>query len=266
MNKLVEKLNSYNINCETLIILGSGLNEYVESVEIIDSFNIKDIFNIKTDESIGHKGIVYVVKVAGKALYIMSGRLHYYEGTEDYIMRDIIQAFAYSGVKTLIVTNACGGMNLNFQPGDIMLITDHINMSGRNPLVGMNNNDLGPRFVDMSVAYDYEYRQIFKQISLEKHIDIKEGVYVSYLGPSYETPAEIKAFRILGGDAVGMSTVPEVILARHSGMKVLGISIITNLASGLSKSKLNHEEVLQNSRKALKNFSILLNDFLKILK
>lgn len=266
MNKLVEKLNSYKVKSQILIILGSGLNEYVESLEVIDSFNIKDIFNIKTDESIGHKGIVYLAKSSEKVIYIMSGRVHYYEGTEDNVMRDIIQSFAYSGVKTLIVTNACGGMNLDFKPGDIMLITDHINMSGRNPLVGENNNDLGPRFVDMSVAYDLEYRQMIKNISLRRQIEVKEGVYVSYLGPSYETPAEIKAFRILGGDAVGMSTVPEVILARHSGMKVLGISIITNLASGLSKSKLNHEEVLQNSRKALKNFSILLNDFLKILK
>ncbi len=265
MNKLVEKLNSLKYKSEILIILGSGLSEYVESVEIIDSFNIKDIFNIKTDESIGHKGIVYLVKAAGKVSYIMSGRVHYYEGTEDHVMRDIIQSFAYSGVKTLIVTNACGGMNLNFKPGDIMMITDHINMSGRNPLVGVNNNDLGPRFVDMSVAYDLEYRKIFKDISLENNIDIKEGVYVSYLGPSYETPAEIRAFQILGGDAVGMSTVPEVILARHSGMRVLGISVITNLASGLSSNKLNHEEVLENSKKALKDFSKLLNDFLKKL-
>lgn len=263
MNKLTLKLNEYEVKSEILVILGSGLNEYTKNLEIIDSFSLSQVYNIKTDESIGHKGLIYLAKLNNRYFFVMSGRLHYYENTSDEMMRVIIQSFAYYGVKTLIVTNACGGMNEEFKPGDIMIINDHINMSGRNPLVGKNNADLGPRFVDMSVAYDLDYRNLVKEIARKNQIKVKEGVYVSYLGPSYETPAEIRAFRLLGGDVVGMSTVPEVIVARHAGLRVLGLSVITNLASGLSKTKLNHQEVLINSQKAVANMRILLNDFIE---
>lgn len=263
MNKLVEKLNQLKEKSEILIILGSGLNEFLKATEIIDSLALEKVLDVKTDKSIGHVGIIYLVKVKDKYVYILSGRKHYYENPSDKTMRSIIQAFAYLGIKTLIVSNAAGGMNESFKPGDIMIIDDHINMLGRNPLVGDNNNDLGPRFVDMSEAYDKNYRNLIDQISKDLAIDIKHGIYMSYLGPSYETPAEIKAFRMLGGDAIGMSTVPEVIVARHASIKVLGISIITNMASGISKEKLSHEDVLKTSQKSLSRFSNLLTSFLK---
>ncbi|MFW5794938.1 MAG: purine-nucleoside phosphorylase [Bacillota bacterium] len=265
MNKLAETLNKFTEKAEILVILGSGLDEYLHKTDIIKSLSLAKILDVKTDETIGHKGIVYLVKINNKNVYLLSGRKHYYENPNDKTMREIIQAFAYVGVKTLIVTNASGGMNPNFKPGDIMVIEDHINMMGRNPLVGDNNNDLGPRFVDMSEAYDKGYRDLIKFIAKKVTIEIKQGIYVSYLGPSYETPAEIRAFRMLGGDAIGMSTVPEVIVARHANIKVLGISVITNMASGISKSKLTHEEVLKTSAASLSKFSILLTEFINKL-
>ncbi|MCF7924614.1 MAG: purine-nucleoside phosphorylase [Candidatus Izimaplasma sp.] len=265
MKKLIKKLNSFKGKANVLVILGSGLNEFINETDIVESFSLSKILGIKTDTSIGHNGNIHLVKLAKKYIYILEGRKHYYENPSDKTMREIIQAFAYIGIETLVVTNAAGGMNPEFKPGDIMMIDDHINMLGRNPLVGENNNDLGPRFVDMSVAYDKNYRKLIDKIAKELTIDLKHGIYVSYLGPSYETPAEIKAFRLLGGDAVGMSTVPEVIVARHAGIKVLGISIITNMASGISKEKLSHDDVLKTSKKALSKFSDLLINFLKQL-
>ncbi|HOO44323.1 MAG TPA: purine-nucleoside phosphorylase, partial [Bacillota bacterium] len=199
----------------------------------------------------------------GVPLLVMEGRKHYYEGVSDSEMRFMIQSFARIGVKQLVVTNACGGMNPDFEQGDIMLIEDHINMMGRNPLVGHNVDELGERFVDMSEPYDIEYRQLIDEIAKVENIKIQKGIYVSYMGPSYETKAEIRAFRMLGGDAVGMSTVPEVIVARHAKMRVLGLSIITNMSTGISKNKLSHEEVLETSKKSLAKLTILISRFIK---
>jgi len=154
-------------------------------------------------------------------------------------------------------------MNLDFKPGDIMVITDHINMMGRNPLVGENNYELGERFVDMTEPYDIEFRKLIDELAKKNNINLQHGVYVSYLGPSYETKAEIKAFKILGGDAIGMSTVPEVIIARHASMRVLGLSIITNMSTGISKNKLSHKEVLETSKKTVKKLSKLLVKFVQ---
>ena len=251
---------------ETLIILGSGINEFINNLKDKISVSYQELFYFETDTSIGHNGILHMGYINNVPVLVMEGRRHYYEGVLDSEMRMFIQTFAELGVKNLIVTNACGGMNETFKQGDIMLIEDHINMMGRNPLVGRNNDSLGARFVDMSEPYDIEYRELMLKIAKENKINIQQGVYVSYLGPSYETKAEIKAFRMLGGDVVGMSTVPEVIIARHAGIRVLGLSIITNMSTGISKTKLSHEEVLETSKKSIDKLSKLLIEFIGRMK
>jgi purine-nucleoside phosphorylase len=168
------------------------------------------------------------------------------------------------GAESLLVTNAAGGVNWNFAPGDLMAITDHINYMGTNPLIGENDDDLGPRFPDMSEAYDKEYIATLKRVARRLDIDLKEGVYVGFTGPTYETPAEIRFVRTIGGDAVGMSTVPEVIVANHSGMRVLGISTITNLAAGMQKN-LNHAEVVETTERVKESFKTLVKETLKEL-
>lgn len=246
---------------ETMIILGSGINEFCDLLEDELVVSYEELFSIKTDQSIGHKGYLHMGYINKKPLLVLEGRKHYYEGITEEEMRLLVQSFIKVGIKNMIVTNACGGMNESFSPGDIMVIEDHINMMGRNPLVGDNNN-LGPKFVDMSEPYDLEFRQIINEVGKKENIKLKKGVYVSYLGPSYETKAEIRAFKILGGDAVGMSTVPEVILARQADVRVLGLSIITNMSTGISKNKLSHEEVLEVGKKSIKGLSKLIVGFL----
>ena len=176
-----------------------------------------------------------------------------------------IRVMKLLGVKTLIVTNAAGAVNTSFKPGDLMIITDHINLSGNNPLIGKNLDLFGPRFPDMSNAYNKELRKIAKNVANSINIDIKEGVYAMMSGPTYETPAEIKMIRILGGDAVGMSTVPEVIVANHCGIKVVGISCLTNMAAGILEQPLNHEEVIETSNKVKNNFITLMKTLIKEL-
>ena len=189
----------------------------------------------------------------------MEGRFHYYEG---YKMNEVtfpIRVMKLLGVKTLIVTNAAGAVNTSFTPGDLMIITDHINLSGNNPLIGKNLDLFGLRFPDMSNAYDKELRNLAKKVANSINLNIKEGVYTMMSGPSYETPAEIKMIGILGGDAVGMSTVPEVIVANHCKIKVIGISCMTNMAAGILEQPLNHEDVIEASNK-------VKNDFIKFMK
>lgn len=255
-------LDHFHLIPKTLIILGSGLNELTEQLTDCTKISYEEIFFFESDATIGHNGYLHLGYLNDKAVLVMEGRRHYYEEVKDEDMRFIIQSFARIGVKNMVVTNACGGMNESFAPGDLMVIEDHINMMGRNPLVGPNEYDLGPRFVDMSEPYDLEYRRVIDSIAKEHHISLQHGIYVAYLGPSYETKAEIRAFRMLGGDAVGMSTVPEVIIARHAGMRVLGISVITNMATGISKTKLNHEEVLETSKQASSRLMTLLSCFI----
>ncbi|QWC00335.1 purine-nucleoside phosphorylase [Mycoplasmatota bacterium] len=256
-------LNKFTYVPETMIILGSGINEFINALTDSESISYTDLFDLDTDESIGHKGKLHMGFIDNKAILVLEGRKHYYEGIKDSDMRLLIQSFAQIGVKNMIVTNACGGMNETYHPGDIMVIEDHINLSGRNPLVGINNDALGPRFVDMSEPYDYAFRKIIDDVAKKENIKLQHGIYVSYLGPSYETKAEIRAFRMLGGDAVGMSTVPEVILARHANMRVLGLSIITNMSTGISNQILSHDEVLKTSKKAMNKMSTLMIEFLK---
>jgi len=250
---------------ETLIILGSGIGEFTENLKRKTVVSYKDLFAFESDQSIGHKGNLHLGFLEDIPLLVMEGRKHYYEDVTDAEMRKAIQSFARIGVKNIIITNACGGMNENFAPGDIMVIEDHINMTGRNPLVGKNDDELGSRFPDMSEPYDLEFRKKIDEAGETLNIKLRHGIYVGYLGPSYETKAEIRAFRILGGDAVGMSTVPEVIVARHAGMRVLGLSLITNMSTGISKQPLSHQEVLEIGKRTVGKLSGLLTSFIKKL-
>lgn len=247
---------------KTLIILGSGLGDLVHDLKESNVIPYSSIPHFPFIALEGHSGELWVGKIGEVSLYVMKGRNHYYQGFSDEEMRYPIQLFAYMGVKDMIITNACGGMNTTFIPGDIMLIEDHINMMGRNPLTGDNVDFLGPRFSDMTDPYTSEYLTKSLDISKKYNLNLKKGVYVGYHGPNYETKSEIKAYRMLGGDAVGMSTVPEVIVGAHSGMKILGISCITNLSTGLSKKALSHEEVLETSKTEIERIRHLITAFL----
>jgi purine-nucleoside phosphorylase len=195
----------------------------------------------------GHAGQFVCGNLNGKNVIMMQGRFHYYEGNSMELLALPVYIMKNLGVNKLIVTNAAGGINKSFVPGDLMIINDHINLTFNNPLIGKNDEKIGPRFPDMSVSYDKELIILAKEISAAHEIGVKEGVYLMMTGPNYETPAEIRMARILGGDAVGMSTVPEVIAARHCNIKVLGISCITNMAAGITDKPLNHAEVIKTS-------------------
>ncbi len=246
-----------------LIILGSGLGDFAEQLHQSTTISYKDIPYFPLKQVEGHSGDLVVGTLYHKTVAVMKGRPHYYQGFSDEEMRFPIHLFAKMGIKNLIVTNACGGMNEDFAPGDIMLIEDHINMMGRNPLTGDNQDEIGPRFVDMSEPYDYKWIRLVTKIAESETIKVQKGIYVGYSGPNYETKSEILAYRNMGGDAIGMSTVPEVIVAKHSGMKVLGISCITNMSTGISKNPLSHEEVLIVSKMALSKISRLLLKFIE---
>jgi purine-nucleoside phosphorylase len=196
--------------------------------------------------------------MGGKKAVFMQGRFHYYEGWKMEEIAFPIWVFRSLGVKMLIVTNAAGGINTSFNPGDLMLIKDHINFTNNNPLIGPNLEAFGPRFPDMSEAYSKELTDIVRACALSNGIKLQEGTYIFLTGPSYETPAEIRAFRILGADAVGMSTVPEVLAANHCGIKTAGISCITNMAAGILDAPLNHREVIETAERVKENFSKLI--------
>ncbi len=243
---------------DMLLILGSGLGGLVESLREPVSIPYKNLpdFPITTVE--GHEGQLVGGYLGNKYVIAMRGRFHYYEG---YKMEELvfpIQAIRRLGAETLIVTNAAGIVNRDYKPGELMLIEDHINMTGRNPLRGPNDDEFGPRFPDMTEAYDRELRMLAKKCAVEQGILLHAGIYVGTPGPSYETPAEIRMIRYLGGDAVGMSTVPEVIVANHCGMRVLGISCLTNYGAGMREERLNHEDSMAVSAKSGTNFTRLL--------
>jgi purine-nucleoside phosphorylase len=236
------------------LILGSGLGNLADEIEEAIKIEYKDIPNFPLSTVEGHEGALVFGKLKGKSVVAMKGRFHYYEG---YGLEDVtfpVRVMKSLGVEKLIVTNAAGGSNIEFVPGDLMLIEDHINFSLRNPLIGTNYEELGSRFPDMSRAYDREMIESAKSVSEALGIDLKRGVYAWVTGPSYETPAEVRMLSKLGVDAVGMSTVPEVIVARHGGIKVLGISCITNMASGILDKPLDHSEVIETSEIARDKF------------
>lgn len=228
---------------ETVIVLGSGLGGFADTLENKKTVGYSEIPGFLASTAPGHAGKMICGDVNGKSVLCMSGRFHFYEG---YSMQDIgffVRVLKVAGVKNLIVTNAAGGINSSFKPGDLMLIRDHIKFFDDSPLRGENFAELGPRFNDMSEAYTPALSEIALKAAKTENIDLKQGVYAFMPGPSYETPAEIKMLGIVGADAVGMSTVPEVITAAHCDMNVLGISCITNYAAGIGSEKLSHDDV-----------------------
>ena len=245
------------------VILGSGLNEIIEEMmDVKETIPFHDIPDMPEATAPGHVGRFLYGTIAGVPAFALQGRLHIYEG---YAMEDVVRPvkiFHALGVETLIVTNASGGINLRYHAGDFMLIEDHINLMGRNPLVGPKEEGLA-RFPDMTFAYDREYIAILKRIAEKYPATVHSGVYLGLTGPNYETPAEIRAFRTLGADAVGMSTIPEVLAARQRNMRVCGISLISNMAAGVLDQKLTEEEVLEAGRAAQPVFSGIVTDFIR---
>ncbi len=255
-----------NIKPEIAIVLGSGLGVMAEEIEDAVEITYADIPNFPVSTVEGHAGKLVAGKLRGKPVLAMKGRFHYYEG---YSMDQVvfpIRVMKMLGIKNLIVTNAAGGINKEFSPGDLMLIKDHIKFFSESPLRGKNIDAFGPRFNDMSNAYTLSLRELAKEIAYGLGLTIREGVYGFMPGPSYETPAEIRMLQILGADAVGMSTVPEVIVAAHAGMKVLGISCITNMAAGILDKPLCHEEVVETAERAREKFITLVKAIIEKLK
>lgn len=257
------------------LVLGSGLGGLADEVSEPAALAYADIPGFPVSTAPGHAGRFVkgklgagsasgamdadgVIGAGGAPVVMMQGRFHCYEGWDASQIAFPIRVLHRWGVQVLVLTNAAGGVNLSFRPGDFMLICDHINLSGRNPLVGSNDERIGPRFTDMTRAYDPELRALARKAAEERGIALKEGVYAWFLGPSFETPAEIKMARILGADAVGMSTVPEVIAAVHCGMRVLGISCITNMAAGILDEPITGDEVIEISRRRQPDFSALM--------
>lgn len=248
---------------EVGMILGSGLGILADEIENKIEISYNDIPNFPKSTVAGHKGQLVIGELEGKKVIAMQGRFHYYEG---YKMQDVtmpVRVMKLLGVEKLMITNAAGGVNKEFVPGDLMLINDHINFAFNNPLMGKNLEEFGPRFPDMSHAYDRDLMNVAKQSAKNIGLDLKEGVYMFFTGPTYETPAEIKMARTLGADAVGMSTVPEVIAAVHSGMKVIGVSCITNMAAGILPQPLNHEEVIETTQRVKSQFIAFAKEILK---
>ena len=255
--------NSGIENIDFGLILGSGLGELATEVENPIIFNYKDIPNFPVSTVVGHAGRLVYGELCGKKVLIMDGRFHFYEGYPMETVTFPIRLMKLLEVETMIVTNSAGGSNPNFKPGDLMLITDHINITGTNPLIGPNDDSFGPRFPDMSHAYHIYGQEVVRKAAKEVGVQLQEGVYTGLSGPTYETPAEVRMVQVLGGDAVGMSTVPEVIIANHSGIKVIGISCITNLAAGL-QANLNHEEVVETTQRVKESFKGLVRKVIEI--
>ena len=230
------------------IVLGSGLGAFAEQLESATAIPFVKIPHFPRSTVPGHSGKLVGGLVANVPVAVMQGRVHAYEGYSSDQVTFPVRVLGRLGVKTLVLTNAAGGINPELHRGQLILIADHINLSGRNPVAGANDERLGPRFFDMSEAYSARLRGLAHQAGQGLGMVLEEGVYLSVLGPSFETPAEIRAFRALGADLVGMSTVQETIVARHMGIEVLGISCVTNMAAGIQKEPLSHEEVMETGR------------------
>jgi len=249
-----------SIESEIGLILGSGLGVVATNIEEGTIIPFEKVPNFPKSTVEGHKGELVFGRLNGRSVIVMNGRFHMYEGYDPELTAFPIRVMKELGVKTLIVTNAAGGLNPEYKPGDLMLISDHLNLTGRNPLIGPNESQVGVRFPDMSEPYSIRLREIIKKTAKEYGIPLREGVYTGVLGPSYETPAEVRMLRIIGGDAVGMSTVSEVIAANHAGIEVLGISCISNMASGIQESPLSHSEVVETTDRVKETFiNLLLN-------
>ncbi len=241
------------------VVLGSGLGEFAAHVEGAAAIPYEDIPHFKKVSVAGHAGRLVLGTVGGAPTAVLQGRYHYYEGhaIEDVVFP--VRVLGQLGIQSMLLTNAAGGIGEDLRPGDLMVIRDHINLMGLNPLRGANDERLGPRFPDMSAVYDPEFQDVVVAAQKEIGREAKRGVYLALSGPSYETPAEIRMLAALGADAVGMSTVPEAICARHMGLRVAGISCVTNLAAGISKAPLSHREVTETADR-------VKNDFIKLLE
>lgn len=264
MDKTIKYIREkINFEPEIGIVLGSGLGDFANSIEEKVEIAYKDIPGFPVSTVKGHDGKLIFGKINSKNVCLMKGRIHFYEG---YEMSDVvypIKVLVNLGVKTLILTNAAGGVNKDFNPADLMIITDHINLMGKNPLIGPNDDEVGPRFPDMTDLYTPELVELAENSAKKLGIGIRKGVYMYFTGPSYETAAEVRMARILGADAVGMSTVPEAIVARHRGLKILGISTITNMSTGILDTPLDHAEVVEVGKNVADKFTKLLKDIVE---
>lgn len=245
------------------VVLGSGLGDFIDAIENKIEIPYEDIVHFPTSTAPGHSGKLIIGQLANKTILCLQGRFHYYEG---YSMQEVtypIRVMQELGIENLILTNAAGGLDKHLRPGDLMVIDDHINFMGDNPLIGKNMDEYGERFIDMSEPYDREFIKLAHEVSKDLDIDLKQGTYISYSGPSFETPAEIRLFGMFGGSAVGMSTVPEVIVANHGKQRVLCISCISNLGTGLSKETLSGQEVLEVVQTVSKKITKLVSNIIE---
>ncbi len=246
------------LKAKIAIVLGSGLGAFAEEFQESVSLPYREIPGFVSSTAEGHVGSLVIGKVEGVPVMAMQGRVHYYEG---YTLEEVtfpIRTFKLLGINTLILTNAAGGIDVQLTQGTLMVISDHLNLMSVNPLRGRNDERFGPRFPDLTEVYSRELQQLASEEARALDITVRRGIYAALAGPSYETPAEIHMLRAFGADAVGMSTVPEAIVARHMGMKVLGISCITNMAAGISENPINHAEVMETGQKVRETFTQLL--------
>ncbi len=258
-NLIKEKLNGFTPRLG--MILGSGLGRVAESITNPIIFNYNELPGFPGTSVAGHQGRLVVGELNGAKVACLQGRTHRYEGENAAQQKCIVRCLKLIGCQELLITNASGSINPNVFAGELMLITDHINLSFNNPLVGPNDEEFGERFVSMEDAYDPALREVLKKNARELNIKLAEGIYMGVLGPTFETPAEINAFRVLGADAVGMSTVPDVIVARHCGLKVALVAAITNQAAGLNPEPLSHEGTLKYGQIAAEDLSRLVCEF-----
>ena len=247
------------------IVLGSGLGAFADEMTDAVRISYNDIPHFGRSTAVGHAGQLVLGNIGAWPVVIMQGRTHLYEGYPVQTVVFPMRVFARMGVRAAILTNAAGGINLDYGQGRLVVIKDHINFQGQNPLVGTEDPRFGLRFIDMSEAYSKSYRQMALEAGKRLGLNLAEGVYLALLGPSYETPAEIRFFRTIGADLVGMSTVPEVIVARQMGIKVLAISCVTNMAAGTTDAPIHHEEVLEIGRKISGQFKALLRDVVPVI-
>lgn len=247
------------------IVLGSGLGGFADEMTEAVRIGYKEIPHFAASTAVGHAGQLVLGNIGAWPVAVMQGRVHLYEGYQVQSVVFPMRVLARMGVRAAILTNAAGGINPDYGQGRLVLIRDHINFQGQNPLVGPEDPRWGARFIDMTEAYSKSYRQIALEAGKRLGIQLAEGVYAAFLGPSYETPAEIRALRTIGADLVGMSTVPEVIVARQMGIKVLAISCVTNMAAGTTDTPINHEEVLEVGRKIAGQFKSLLRDVVPVI-
>ena len=255
-----------NINPDIAIILGSGLTNFFDDKDILHSIPYEKLTDFPQPTVQGHSGKLVLGSLYNRKIVCMYGRSHIYEGHDPKILATPIRVLKDIGCKLLIVTNAAGSLIKDMPAGSLMTISDHINWSGYNPLIGENDDNIGPRFVDMSDGYHQFYRNQLKKIAQQKSQQLFEGVYCMYSGPNFETPAEIKAAKVMEVSAVGMSTVPEVLVANHCSLPVIAVSVITNLAAGMSKSKLTHQETLKNAALAEEKLINLIKSFVRDVK